>query len=145
MQNDLYPDAPVPDDALDVLAEYRGQDEDKRKRGLKMMLEMVDVVADEIRRETGDAEHSEAYALMAVRTIANYFGGRMAYLPAGKTLRDALRNREIWKAHNRKPTRDTVLQLATEYGLTEARVYQILEEQRALYVARVQHDMFDRS
>jgi len=143
MQDDLYPDAHVPDDALEVLAEYRGQEEDTRKRGLKMLLEMVDVVADTIRRETGDAEHSEAYALMAVRSIADLFGGRMAYLPAGKTLRDALRNREIWKAHNRKPTRDTVLQLAKEYRLTEARVYQILDEQRALYVARVQHNLFD--
>jgi Mor family transcriptional regulator len=142
MQNELLPNAHVPDDALDVLAEYRSKDDGEGKRGLKLLVEMIDVVADDIRREIGE-EHSDEYAVMAVSSIARYFGGRMAYLPAGKALNDALRNREMWKDHNRKPTRDTVLALAKRYQLTEARVYQILEEQRSLYIARVQHGLFD--
>ncbi|MCK9468183.1 MAG: hypothetical protein M0Q49_02095 [Porticoccaceae bacterium] len=140
-QQSLYPDAPVPEDALAYLAERR-DDDGQGKRGLKELVELIDVVADALAREQGEA-HSEAYAVTAVRAIARCRGGRMAYLPTGKALDDALRNRAIWEAHNQRPTRDTVLELAQQFCLTETRVYQILDEQRRLYIARVQPRLFD--
>lgn len=88
------------------------------------------------------AEHAEAAMIrlgvnkmLAVRLanvvltqLAFAAGGRQFYLPAGKLLGNALRDREIWHHF----TGRNVSELAIKYKLTEVHVYSILKRQRAL-------------
>lgn len=139
-QPDLM-DWPVLDDALEYLDRHRDAPEGRRKRGLKLLVEMIDVETAEFQAAGHDDEAARKLAVMVVRSLARYFGGRMAYLPVGQALEDALRDKYIWDTHHRSPWRDTVQRLARQFGLTETRIYQIIEEQRSLYVARVQHSL----
>jgi Mor family transcriptional regulator len=71
--------------------------------------------------------------------LADYFGGRMVYIPTGERLHQALRDALIWaefKGHNQ-------LALCQKYELTQVRVYQILAEQRALMVKERQGKLFN--
>jgi Mor family transcriptional regulator len=71
--------------------------------------------------------------------LADYFGGRMVYMPTGEKLHQALRDALIWtefKGNNQ-------LALSQKYQLTITRVYQILAEQRALLVKERQGRLFN--
>lgn len=71
--------------------------------------------------------------------LADYFGGRMVYFPTGEKLQIALRDAMIWhefKGHNH-------LELAQKYNLTIVRIYQILAEQRSLFVKDRQGKLFN--
>lgn len=70
--------------------------------------------------------------------LASYLGGRMAYLPTGEKLQLALRDAIIFaefRGHNH-------LELSQKYGLTVVRIYQIIAEQRALFVKERQGKLF---
>lgn len=66
----------------------------------------------------------EAEAVVAV--LAERFGGRMVYLPRGAKLKQELRDREIY----RRSKRESADKLAGCYGLSQARVYSIIKQQR---------------
>lgn len=74
-----------------------------------------------------------------VLTIAEYFGGRVVYLPKGEGLRKALLHAEIW----RKFTGRNVPELAQEFGLTEIYVYEVLRAQRKLNARKIQGRLFE--
>lgn len=70
--------------------------------------------------------------------VAEYQGGRNYYLPTGERLRAFVRDRAIYLACNgrNKP------QIALRYGITERRVEQIVAEQRAIHLRKIQPELF---
>ena len=71
--------------------------------------------------------------------LADYFGGRMVYMPTGERLHQALRDAMIWTEFRG----NNHLALAEKYDLTVVRVYQILAEQRSLMVKERQGKLFN--
>ncbi|GGP73655.1 MULTISPECIES: Mor transcription activator family protein [Shewanella] len=72
------------------------------------------------------------------KTLATYLGTRDMHIPNGKSLKDALRDIQIWRQFKG----NNLEQLAIEYGLTDRRVNQIITEQRTAFVARKLRRLF---
>ncbi|RXE49194.1 Mor transcription activator family protein [Chromohalobacter israelensis] len=125
----------VPDDALEQL-----QDPEITKRWPQSLTDMLMVIEAAHRRAGDDAESARERAFRAVRALSHFHGGHIFYLPKGKQIDRALRDREIWERHNGA----NVAELAQEYDLNEVRVYKILAEQRLLARRRSQPDLFER-
>ncbi|AQU83231.1 MULTISPECIES: Mor transcription activator family protein [unclassified Halomonas] len=122
----------VPADALDYL------DPEILKKWPQGLSDMLTVVENAYIRAGDDPQVARNRAFSAVRAISSFAGGRSLYVPQGRQLDRALRDREIWERH----TGDNIPQLVEDYGLTEAQVYSILGEQRKLARARMQSDLF---
>lgn len=71
-------------------------------------------------------------------TLSIYLGGRDVYIPNGERLKGALRDIRIWREFKG----NNLEQLSRDYGLTERRVSQIVDEQRMAFVARKQRRLF---
>ncbi len=95
---------------------------------------MVAVLNDTYQRMGLPDDEAARMATAGVLALAEYFGGRMFYLPRGERLRNALRNAEIYH----RARRGNIRILADEYGLTDIHVYRICREQRELHLAKVQ-------
>jgi Mor family transcriptional regulator len=80
-----------------------------------------------------------AAAQANVLALAEYFGGRMVYLPKGDRLRIALRDAEMWRAFTGK----NVPTLAQEYDISEIHCYAVLKKQRALHQHKLQGRLFE--
>lgn len=78
-------------------------------------------------------------AAACVLALGRYCGGRQRYLPSGERLQTAVRDRMIWLEW-RGNNRDA---LADKYELTTRRVEQIVAEQRAIHVRRIQPQLFE--
>lgn len=103
-------------------------------RWAPLLAALVDVLtATYTRMGLSDAQAAKM-ATTGVLAQAEYFGGRMVYLPRGARLKLALRDAEIY--HRAK--RGNIDQLAAEYGLTDIHVYRICREQKALHLSKVQ-------
>ncbi|MEW5838364.1 MAG: Mor transcription activator family protein [Pseudomonadota bacterium] len=98
------------------------------------LVDLLDVAAQSLKGQMPE-EQAERVATTVIAAIANYHGGRQFYLPKGQGLERAMRDREIYRDY--KHTRESVLQLAEQYRLTEQAVYKIIEEQRALHKKRL--------
>ena len=66
--------------------------------------------------------------------MAMYFGGNQVYLPKGDKLQRAIRDNAIWKNFNGR----NIHELVTQYRLTHQQIHNIVREQRALHLAKVQ-------
>tara|TARA_B100000700_G_C15038220_1_gene853875 strand:+ start:770 stop:1207 length:438 start_codon:yes stop_codon:yes gene_type:complete len=124
----------LPDDALEHL-----QDPEITKRWPQSLTDMLMVIEAAHRRAGDDAESARERAFRAVRALAHFHGGHIFYLPKGRQIDRALRDREIWERHNGA----NVSELAQAYDLNEVRVYKILAEQRTLARRRSQPDLFE--
>ncbi len=132
-QPDLLPEAPLPVDWME-----RYDPADLAARWPKTLAESVDVVAAGLERHGLSEAEAIELAQIAMLEIATLHGGRPFYLPRGDRLKEALRDRAMWKNFPHK----TVEQLADESGLTVRRVQQILAEQRKLVTRRIQPSLF---
>lgn len=110
-----------------------------KHRWPQRLAELVDVTTAVLARRGRTMEQARDDAAAVVAAIAHYLGGRMLYLPSAEKLRIAIRDRRIWSERDDY----TVPQLADRYGLTEIMIYQILREQRSIYIRRVQRRLFD--
>ncbi len=90
-----------------------------------------------VRQRVAD-DHATRDAAERVALIAGYFGGRQLYLPTGETLRRALRDAAIFARFHRVGA-DA---LAREHQLTTKQIYEIVAQQRTLFVSRVQGRLF---
>ncbi|SES15186.1 Transcriptional regulator, Middle operon regulator (Mor) family [Vreelandella subterranea] len=122
----------IPNDALDYL------DPEILKKWPQGLSDMLTVVENAHIRAGDDQKVARRRAFAAVRAISSFAGGRSLYVPQGRQLDRALRDREIWERH----TGDNIQQLVADYGISEAQVYSILAEQRKLARARLQSDLF---
>lgn len=105
-----------------------------------MLANMV-AVLEALYRRRGMGE-TEAFRLASdgAMELAEYFGGRVVYLPRGDRLKNALRDAEIYRRFLGSRNAD---QLAEEFGLGVIRIYQIHAEQKALHLAKVQGKLFE--
>lgn len=131
--DDLFPDAPTPDDFLEKVAIEAPDD-----AWPSLLAEMVAVLEGSFRRSGLDEGTALQLAQRAAIDTGRHFGGRPFYLPKGDRLVEAVRDRIIWRRHNGH----NKFELAREYGLTPRRVEQILAEQRAIHVRRIQPELF---
>ena len=79
---------------------------------------------------------ASAFSLASASTVAlaDYLGGRSAYIPRGDRLKLALRDAEIY----RRARGGNIEQLAVEFKLTTITIYKIIKDQGRLYRAKVQ-------
>lgn len=70
----------------------------------------------------------------SVIAIARHFGGRAVYLPIGKKLELALRDKNIWLNYNGR----NVHELVRKYHLSHQQIYNVIEKQRAVGLAKRQ-------
>ena len=101
---------------------------------------MVDVLHATLRERGHDDDAALDDAEHCAIAIAEYQGGRNYYLPTGKRLKDFVRDRAIYLASNGR----NKAELALRYDLTERRVEQIVAEQRAIHLRRIQPQLFDQ-
>ncbi|NVF15978.1 Mor transcription activator family protein [Vreelandella maris] len=122
----------IPNDALDYL------DPEILKKWPQGLSDMLTVVENAHVRAGDEPKIARRRAFAAVRAISSFAGGRSLYVPQGRQLDRALRDREIWERHRG----DNIPQLVEDYELTEAQIYSILAEQRKLARSRLQSDLF---
>lgn len=103
-----------------------------------LLVDLLRVFEARNKRQGMTPEAGYAQAVDSVLLIAEYFGGRVVYLPKGDRLRKALVHAEIW----RKFTGKNVPELAQEFELTEIYVYQVLGTQRKLHLRKLQGRLF---
>lgn len=126
------------DQALSRLDQLPQDDEAVRLAWPKLLIELVDVLASELKR-MGETE--EAALTMARRLVAhqaNHFGGRMIYLPNAERLKMALRDMEIYGQYKGGNSRE----LAERFGLTQQQICSIVARQHGLHRKRVQPGLF---
>lgn len=108
----------------------------KWARALVEFIEQIELV---YVRDGMPADDAFRLASLAVRSIAEFRGGRQFYLPRGDELLTALRHAEIFHRANRA----NIEALAAEHGLTVSQVYRICRQQRALHIRKTQGRLFD--
>jgi Mor family transcriptional regulator len=116
--------------------ELEGLDETK---WAPLLSNLVAVLTTSRQRSGDDADTAFRTAQKDVVAIANYFGGRVIYLPMGKRLKLALRDIEIYRKFNG----NNVPELAAEYGINEIHLYKIIRQQRARHVRLNQRRLWD--
>lgn len=134
MSGDLFGQAELSPELLDHL-----EDPEVRKRWPQTLWDMVTGVRHTLIRDGVDEATAKRQSLIIVRDFANWFGGRMEYLPRGDALTTAIKHRQIWDDYDGR----NVLPLARKYNLTDVRIYEILREQKALHKKRLHGDLFD--
>lgn len=103
-----------------------------------MLAELVDVLRASFQRRGRGELEAIAEAQQAALAIGEYLGGRQIYLPRGDRLKEWLRDRALYLEFNGR----NKAELARRHGITERRVEQIAAEQRAVYIRRIQPDLF---
>jgi Mor family transcriptional regulator len=103
------------------------------------LVELFQVMEAYNRRQKMDPEAAARDAAERVVLIADYQGGRPQYLPKSDEIRRGVRDALIFRFSGRIK----VEQLADQFGLTTAMIYQIIAEQTALFRARLQGRLFD--
>ncbi|WIX31229.1 Mor transcription activator family protein [Salinicola sp. JS01] len=131
---DLFGGEALPDDALDRMSAP-----EIRNRWPQALSDMIAVIEAANLRAGDDPDTARRRAYRAVRALAHFAGGRQLYVPQGRNLDRALRDREIFARY----TGDNVPELAKHYALSEMYVYSILSEQRELHRRRVQPELFE--
>ena len=133
-QGDMLPIDPAQADSL-VGVDLAAVPESK---WAPMLAQMVAVLEALYRRGGKDEDAAFRQACDSVMALADYWGGRVVYLPRGDRLKLALRDAEIYRRFRGSANAD---QLAEEFDLNVIRIYAIAAEQRALYVKRTQREL----
>ena len=101
----------------------------------RVLAQLADVVELQLRGVIPDDVERLTAATRIVVGIAQYQGGRSVYLPRGDALRTALRDREIYHLSTKNWS---IPRLMERYGLTERRLYAVIQEQTRLEIDRLQ-------
>jgi Mor family transcriptional regulator len=104
----------------------------------KTLIELAEVFTAHFAERGLADEEAKREARSLVLTLAQYFGGRMWYVPRGDTLRNALRDLEIWHRFDGRNAQA----LAAEFRLSFVHVYRVIAEQRRLHREKTQHKLF---
>lgn len=103
-----------------------------------VLAEIVDVLRALFLKRGRDESQAIADAQHAAQALGEYLGARQIYLPRGDRLKEWLRDRALYLEYNGR----NKAELAQRYKLSERRIEQIAAEQRAVYIRRIQPDMF---
>ncbi|MDY6979177.1 MAG: Mor transcription activator family protein [Pseudomonadota bacterium] len=100
-----------------------------------LLFDLIDKTASVLEEAAGMSQDDARVAACAVaRAVAKDWGGMQIYIPKGLSLRDV----EIYSQF----TGNNVPELCRRYGLTEVRIYQIIDKARKAHIARTQPDLF---
>lgn len=130
---DLFADSPITSDLLDRL-----DDPAIEHQWEGTLADMLACSQAALERAGQAPEQTHKLAQIVVLALADYMGGRALYLPRGHALKTALRDQQIWREFRG----NNVRLLARRYKLCEQAVYRIIQRQRAIQRARVQHALF---
>lgn len=100
----------------------------------KLLVDMLDVARAALMDAGAKEGRAREIAIIVLRALARYHGGRSAYLPTGDTLDEALKNYRIWKESGKTSVRE----LSEKYGMSEVHIYRIIARQRKLVRDRAQ-------
>lgn len=128
MSEDMFGDE-LPGDVLEHL-----QTPEIRAKWPKALADLVTVIESANGRAGDDQDAARDRAVIIVRALSKYAGGRQLYIPKDDVLERALRDREIWNRFQG----NNVDELASTYKLTAVKVYSIIAEQRLLHRQKVQ-------
>lgn len=104
----------------------------------KLLVDMLDVASAGLVDAGAREDRAREIAIIVMRALARYHGGRSAYLPTGEALDEALKHYRIWKESGKVSVRE----LSEKYGVTEVHIYRVIKRQTRLARARVQRDLF---
>ena len=126
------------DDNLNDLLAHSDQLANDDRAWPKMLADLIAINVAEL-KENG-FEHDEAWRI-AKRLIirqSHFLGGGMVYLPRNDKLKKALRDAQMYHDFDGRNHRV----LMKKYKLTQQSVYQIVAEQRKLFVDKCQGKLF---
>ena len=103
-----------------------------------LIVEIIDLLKTARVSQGATEDQAKSEALDLTELLCKTFGGMQVYLPKGRQLEVAVRNKKIWNDF----TGDNVPNLTIKYDLTQVRIYEILKEQRQLHIKSKQDDMF---
>ena len=104
----------------------------------KLLVDMLDVSRAALMNAGAADARAREIAIIVLRALARYHGGRSAYLPTGDALDEALMHYRIWQESGKLSVRE----LSEKYEVSEVHVYRVIARQRQLARARVQPDLF---
>lgn len=136
-QRDLLGDDSFSDNLLEHLDDIP---KDIQRKWPKDLAALIDIFEASLKRLGQNEDQAKRIAHTLLAEQANYCGGRYIYIPKGDRLRQAIRDVDLfrdWKDCGILPD-----QLAAKYRLSVQRVYQIISEQRAIHLKRLQPDLF---
>lgn len=126
------------DVSKDVL-NHIGDIADETRSWPKTLVELIDLISSHLQRDMElDQVAARAEARGLVLLIARQFGGRPFYLPKGRSLNKALRDRQIWEEF----TGNNVNELSRRHDLTPVQIYDIINTQRQIEQKKYQSDLF---
>lgn len=104
----------------------------------KLLVDMLDVSRAALMDAGATDARAREIAIIVLRSLARYHGGRSAYLPTGDALDEALKHYRIWQESGKLSVRE----LSEKHEVSEVHIYRIIARQRQLARARVQPDLF---
>ena len=110
-----------------------------QEKWARSLVESIEVIEAAYKRAGLTDEEAFRLASLAVRSIAEWRGGRQFYWPRGDALLTALRDAGIYRTANRS----NIERLAADHGLNVSQIYRICRQQRALHIRKVQGRLFD--
>lgn len=128
---DLFEDAPTDAELANIDA--------PNERWPSILAEYIDVLRATFLRLGAADDVALTYAQQGTLALGKYSGGRQTYLPTGERLQIAVRDRRLYLEFNGR----NKAELAARYGITERRVEQIVAEQMAIHVRKLQGRLFD--
>lgn len=121
---------------LDHLGDLQQVDQRHWPRRLIELLDIIVACLQRLHRHDSEAAHAEARNITLA--LANYFGGEQIYIPRGKELERALRDKAIWNDYDGRNHNE----LARRYKLSIPQIYNIIESQRRLHREKTQGSLF---
>ena len=103
----------------------------------KLLADIYDLFVCELQRNK--VSDSQLIAAKLAGALAFHYGGRSCYLPTGERLKVGLAHNQLFHDWHNKVS---ISELAKKYGLTDSRVYQIVNEQMRLHRNRHQIQLF---
>lgn len=125
-------------DAEDLLDQLGKDYDDNNTRWPVRLVEFVDIGVALYNRLGLSEDEARRYSIAFIAELAHWAGGRMFYLPKDKRLRIALRDKQIFDAYPQVGMDE----LQRRYELTDVQIWNIIRQQRALHIKRVQRNLF---
>jgi len=137
-QGDLLPDISLDMQRLLTMGHVPGEEIQVSKLG-QILSQMIDKQAAAFMRMGHDVTTAEHLARVGVLALAELMGGKNWYFPNAATLREELRDIEIYRRFNGR----NIEALAHEYRVTLRQMYRIISRQRRAANARRQGQLFE--
>jgi Mor family transcriptional regulator len=112
---------------------------DHKHRWPRELVELYDISKAEIIRAGYADDEAGAIAARVMIALSFRSGGRGFYLPKGDTIKQAIRDKQLYDAFNGK----NIPALVERYGLSEQQVYKVIAQQKVLQRKKVQPGLFD--